>query len=242
MEISEGINQIIFKIGDMYFSIHQTIFIWFGILIVIGGILIYAGKKFQQADPTKPPTKFIVVFEQLYDMCKGVIGENLNSTTFRYLPFMGTMMIVMVVSNLVGLIGLQPPTSNLSVNLTLALMVFFMIHGQNIKEVGIKGKLKAWCEPMAFLFPLNVIGDLAFPVALTFRLFGNILGGVIISSLIYVVVTAFMPFTGLMYIATPFLHMYFDIFSGVMQTYIFFTLASFFIGDAIDTTIETKIV
>lgn len=241
MEINENINQILFIIGDLKISIHQTIIIWICLLFVVAIILAKVGNIFKNADPKQPPSKTIVVFELLFDTCKGVIGENLNNTVWRYLPFMGTMLIVMVISNLLGLVGLQPPTSNFSVNLTLALMVFFLIHGTNIKEVGIKGKLKAWAEPMAFLFPLNVIGDLALPVSLSFRLFGNILGGSIISALLYSLIKTFMPFTGLMYIATPFLHMYFDIFAGVMQSYIFFTLASFFLGDAIDTSKETNI-
>ena len=105
---------------------------------------------------------------------------------------------------------------------------------ESIRLHGIIGKLKGWCEPMAFLFPLNVIGDLAFPVSLTLRLFGNMLGGTIIVTLLYMLVKAFMPFTALMYVVTPFLHMYFDIFTAFMQTYIFFTLASYFLGESCD--------
>ena len=240
MPINENINQLLIKIGDHTISIHQTIIIWFAILIIVGSVLCYAGNKFKHADITKKPTKLMVVFEQLYGITKMVIGDNLSAKTWKYLPLMGTLMIVMVISNLVGLIGLQPPTSNVSVNLTLALLVFFMIHATNIKDYGIVGKLKAWCEPMVFLFPLNVIGDLSLPVSLTFRLFGNMLGGSILISMLYLLVESFLPFTGVLYVVTPFLHMYFDIFTAFIQTYIFFTLASFFLSEAIIIDEEKK--
>ena len=233
MPINENINQLLIEFNGISISIHQTIIIWMGVLIFVGAILIFAGKQFKNADPSKPPTRTMIVFEQLYEFCVAVIGGNLHGKTSKYLPLMGTLMIVMVICNLLGLIGLQPPTSNVSVNLTLALLVFFIIHGTNIKDYGIKGKLKAWCEPMAFLFPLNVIGDLALPVSLTFRLFGNMLGGSILVSMLYMLIKSFLPFTGLMFAVTPFLHMYFDIFTAFIQTYIFFTLASFFLSEAI---------
>ena len=233
MPVNENINQLLINVGGYTISLHQTIIIWLCVLIFVGAILIFAGKQFKNADPSKPPTRTMVVFEQLYDLCVAVIGGNLHSKTAKYIPLMGTLMIVMVICNLLGLVGLQPPTSNVSVNLTLALLVFFIIHGTNIKDFGLKGKLKAWCEPMAFLFPLNVIGDLALPVSLTFRLFGNMLGGSILVSMLYMLIKSFLPYTTVMFIATPFLHMYFDIFTAFIQTYIFFTLASFFLSEGI---------
>ena len=115
-------------------------------------------------------------FEQLVNLCMGVLKANLTNKTWKYLPFMGTVMIMMVISNLMGLLGLQSPTSNLTLDMVLVAMMILLIHGTDIRLHGIIGKLKGWCEPMAFLFPLNVIGDLAFPVSLTLRLFGKYAG------------------------------------------------------------------
>lgn len=86
---------------------------------------------------------------------------------------------------------------------------------------------------MFLLTPLNVIGELALPISLTMRLFGNILAGYIISMLVYTLIKMLMPVGLLGLLVTPFLHMYFDIFSGVIQTYIFFTLSSFFLGQQV---------
>ncbi len=228
------VDGILVQIGGFEFFVHQTILYWIVLCIFIGALLVWAGKKFKEADPTKAPTGAVLVFEQFANMTAAVIGGNLQGKTWKYLPLMGTIMPIMVISNLLGLFGLQSPTSNLSVNITLAVCVFLLIHGSDIKQHGIKGKLSSWAEPMAFLFPLNVIGDFAFPVALTLRLFGNMLGGTIIVALLYLLVSNLMPYSVLLYAVTPFLHMYFDVFTAFMQTYIFFMLASFFLSQSID--------
>ncbi|NBK98239.1 MAG: F0F1 ATP synthase subunit A [Erysipelotrichia bacterium] len=212
----------------------MSILIWLVIGLFVTILLCWAGNKFKHADPSKPPTGVVLVFEQLVHICTGVLNANLTNKTWKYLPFMGTVMIMMVLSNLMGLIGLQSPTSNITLDAVLVMMMIVLIHGTDIKLHGIVGKLKAWCEPLPFLFPLNVIGDLAFPVSLTLRLFGNMLGGTIIVSLLYLLMKSLMPFSLAMYIVTPFLHMYFDIFTAFMQTYIFFTLASYFLGESCD--------
>ncbi len=231
----EELDGLLIQIGGVDLLIHQTILIWFAISAGVTGMLCWAGSKIKKADPTQAPQGAVLVFEQLAGLCSTVIGGNLKGKTWKYLPFMGTVMICMVISNLIGLLGLQPPTSNLSVNMTLALMMFFLIHSTDIKLHGILGKLKGWCEPLPFLFPLNVIGDLAFPVSLTLRLFGSMLGGTIIVMLLHMLVKALLPFSVVLFAVTPFLHMYFDIFTAFMQTYIFFMLASFFLSEAIST-------
>lgn len=222
------------QIGDFTWFIHQSILIWMGVGVFVTILLCIAGQKFKHADPTKAPKGALLIFEQLVNACSMVVGGNLNKKTWKYLPFLGTIMVMMVISNLMGLIGLQSPTSNLSVCITLVIMMFILIHGTDIKIHGIKGKFKAWLDPVPLLLPLNVIGDLAFPMSLTLRLFGNMLGGTIIIALLYLMIQSLMPFSAVLFVATPFLHMYFDIFTAFMQTYIFFMLATFFLGDACD--------
>ena len=143
-------------------------------------------------------------------------------------------MLMMVLSNLMGVVGLQPPTSNLSVTVTLAMIMIILIHATDIKNHGIVAKIKGYFEPVSFLFPLNVVGDLAFPFSLTLRLFGNMLGGSIIMGLLYVLIGYLLPFSLVSLFVTPFLHMYFDMFGAFMQTFIFFTIASFFLGQNSD--------
>ena len=228
---------LLIHFGEHELFIHQSILIWIIICIVVTSLLVWAGNKIKNADPTKAPKGVVLIFEQLVNMCSMVLKGNLNEQTWKYLPAMGTIMIVMVIGNLMGLLGLQPPTGNMSVTITLTLLGIVLIHGSDFKNNGIKGKWKAWCDPTPFLLPLNVIGDLATPVSLTLRLFGNILGGTIIIGLLYMLLETLLklslPLGAMMYVATPFLHIYFDIFTAFMQTYIFFTLVSFYLADAI---------
>ena len=106
--------------------------------------------------------------------------------------------------------------------------MFFINSNKCNKKRWITSTFKELCEPMWILTPLNIIGEFALPISLTMRLFGNILAGSIITLLIYTLLKLLMPIGVLGYLFTPFLHTYFDIFSGLIQTYIFFTLASFF--------------
>ena len=228
----ENFDGLLFTIGGMKIELHTSIINWLMIGLVLCIFFILVGKRFEKADARKAPKGILLVSEMIVGVCKTIIGDNLRDSTRHYIPFFGTLIIMMAISNLLGLLGLQPPTSNLSVNVTLALMMFLLIQGTNIKENGLVNRLKQWLDPFPFLAPLNVIGDCALPISLSLRLFGNLLAGTIIMALFYSLLKSIWPFTILGYIATPFLHFYFDIFSGLIQTYIFFTLASFFLSEA----------
>lgn len=224
---------ILIRIGDLQIELQQSILNWLFLCILFAIFFIWAGKKFEKADVRKAPSGIVLLAEMIVGLCTTIIGDNLKEKTNRYLPFMGTLVMMMAVSNLLGLLGLQPPTSNLSFNVTLALMMFFLIQYNGMKKGGVKARLKELTEPMWLLTPLNVIGELALPISLSMRLFGNILAGSIIMLLVYTMMQSFMPFGVLGYIVTPFLHAYFDVFSGLIQTYIFFTLASFFLSEQV---------
>ena len=192
----------------------------------------YKGMLHQQ-DPSKASKGIVYICEEMYNLVLYIIKDNLRETTKKYVPMFGTLTVMMIVSNLIGLIGLQNPTSNVSFNATLAVTMWLMIQGNGIKKGGLLARMKELTEPMFLLTPLNVIGELALPISLTMRLFGNILAGYIISMLVYTLIKMLMPVGLLGLLVTPFLHMYFDIFSGVIQTYIFFTLSSFFLGQQV---------
>ncbi|MEF9967875.1 MAG: F0F1 ATP synthase subunit A [Longicatena sp.] len=223
---------IVIKIGEYSFLIHQSIVNWIGLCVILSIFFIVAGRKVAKADPTQPPKGFVLGCEIIAKLGTGIISDNLKERTKSYLPFFGTLIFMMAPCNLMGLIGLQPPTSNLSVNVTLAVMMFLLIQFTSIYEKGLLPRLKELTEPIWFLAPLNVLGDLALPISLSLRLFGNLLAGTIIVGLFYTMMRSLGVFGVFGYSFTPFLHAYFDIFSGLIQTYIFFTLASFFLSEA----------
>lgn len=230
MENFDGILLTIFGY-DLW--IHQSIMNWILIGIAISICFIYFGKKFDKADPSEAPKGILLIAEMLYGLCRNIIGDNLKDTTNHYLPFFGTLVVMMACSNLIGLIGLQSPTSNLGLNVTLAVIMFLLIQYNGIHKGGLKARLKELTEPMWLLTPLNVIGEFALPISLSMRLFGNILAGSIITMLVYMVIKSLSWFGILGFVVTPLIHSYFDIFSGLIQTYIFFTLASFFLSQQV---------
>ena len=223
---------IVITVFGYNIEFQQSIINWLILCVLFSIFFIWAGKKFEKADVRKAPSGILLITE-IAGLCRNIIGDNLKDQTKKYLPFLGTLIMMMAVSNLLGLLGLQPPTSNLSFNITLALMMFLLIQYNGIKKGGLVARLKELTEPMWLLTPLNVIGELALPISLSMRLFGNILAGSIIMLLVYTMMNSFLPFGVLGYVATPFLHAYFDVFSGLIQTYIFFTLASFFLSEQV---------
>lgn len=219
--------------GSFHLEIQQSILVWFGLCILFGIFFYFAGKKIDQADPRKKPTGLVYLVEEMVNLTLYVTEGNLREKVYEYMHIFGTMIFMMLAANLIGLVGLQNPTSNVSFNGTLALCIFLTVQFQAIKRAGIVGRLKEWCEPFTVMFPINIIGEIAPVISLTMRLFGNILAGFIITMLVYTLMKSTMPWGILGYIATPFLHMYFDIFSGLIQSYIFWTLGSFYLGQQI---------
>jgi F-type H+-transporting ATPase subunit a len=138
-----------------------------------------------------------------------------------------SVFLFILISNLSGLIfiGLvRPPTADWSVTFTFALITFFLIQFAGFKYQR-KKYLKSFIEPNFIFMPLNIIGELARPISLSFRLYGNILGGLILMALLYSVAPIFLRFG-----IPAALHAYFDVFAGVLQTYIFSVLSLSFIG------------
>ena len=199
-----------------------------GILIAFALVVRIKVRKFKDV-----PTGFQNVVEALVE----VFDNYLRTTVGDKLMFLGnwffTLFIFILLSNLSGLIpGMRTPTADWSMTVGLALVTFFLIQflgiryrkAQYIKDLF--APLPWWC-PIPLFLPINVIGELARPISLSFRLFGNMLAGLIMMSLIY----ALFPLV-LNFIVPAFLHAYFDLFSGVLQTYIFVTLSMTFVAGA----------
>lgn len=227
------LDGIIITLFGFDIEIQAAVLNWLVLGLILCIAMIILGKKFEKADASKAPTGLLLVVEMITGLCTSIIGDNLQDKTKHYLPFFGTLIMMMAVSNLLGLIGLQPPTSNLSVNVTLAVMMFLLIQYNGFAKGGIGARLKELTEPMVLLTPLNIIGEFALPISLSMRLFGNILAGSIIMLLVYTVIGSLGWLGAFGYIVAPLLHCYFDIFSGLIQTYIFFTLASFFLSQQV---------
>ena len=140
----------------------------------------------------------------------------------KFLPFIGTIFIFVGVANLSGVLpGVPNPTGDINTTLGLALLVFLIMHFEGMRENGVWGYIKGFAEPVFILLPLNIVSELAKPISHSFRLFGNIVGGGIIITLIYQAAPWLVPIP---------LQAWFDIFIGIIQALIFGMVAIAYIS------------
>lgn len=142
-----------------------------------------------------------------------------------------TSYIFSVASLLIGcalaeLFGVRPPTADLVMTFSLALITFFLINYYGIKQKGVGGRIRSLARPSPVIFPMKVLSDIAMPVSLACRLFGNMLGGMIVMDLLKVALGA--NGVGIPSVAG----LYFNIFHPLIQTYIFITLSLTFMNEA----------
>ena len=128
-------------------------------------------------------------------------------------------------SNVIGLFGLKPPTKDLNVTAALALMSIILVETSGIRSKGLKGWLKSFADPSPVIAPMNLLEVIIRPLSLCMRLFGNVLGAFVIMELIKQLLPVALP--------VPF-SLYFDIFDGLLQAYVFTFLTSMFIQEKIN--------
>lgn len=188
-----------------------------------------------------PTSKVQIMLEFVVGMIAGLVTDTMGEKAVKrmpnIIPYIGSLFLFFACSNLIGLLGFRSPTTDLDTTLAWALITFFMIYYAGVKFNGF-GYFKGLLEPNPVLLPLNLIGELAKPVSLSFRPFGNILGGAVIMKLLYdflgylstLIPGISIPF-GQLIIPVP-LHLYFDIFAGLLQSFIFIMLTMVFVGNA----------
>lgn len=185
-----------------------------------------------------------IVVEFVYNFAKESMGH--NGKVFA--PYIGTVLLFLIISNMASIFNIipssediyswtgieffknlnfaiRPPTKDVNVTLTLALMSMAAVVVSGIKIKKMSGWLKSFLEPVPLMLPFNVLDYAIRPVSLCFRMFGNVLGAVIIMELAYFAFPAIFP---------AFLSIYFDLFDGILQAYVFVFLTSLYIGEAIE--------
>ncbi len=140
---------------------------------------------------------------------------------------MFTVALIVVMNGVFELFNLRAAMTDINFTLALSLITFFLIQVYSIKKKGLLKRLKAFAEPAPFLLPINIATSLAVPISLSCRMFGNILGGMIVMELLYSV--AFLRW------AVPgILSIYFTVFHTLMQAFIFITLSLAFINEGLE--------
>lgn len=204
-------------------------------LIVILILLIFsiaANRAMKRA--TEIPSGFQnvleLIVEMLDDMVYGAMGKIAGP---KFVNYISTIFIFILLSNISGIFGLRPPTADYGTTLALGLITFFLIWITKFKNVPKKQIWADMCSPLPpwlpIWLPINIISEVATPISLSLRMFANVLSGTAIMALVY-------GLLGKIALAWPAaLHAYFDLFSGAIQTYVFCMLTMTFIGQNYET-------
>ena len=196
----------------------STVITWV-IMAVLAALSVYLGSNLKVRNPGKKQQ----LAEIIVSWFDNFTGELLGEHGKQYSTIISVILIYIGVSNLIGLFGLKPPTKDLNVTVGLSVISIFLIEIAGFRRKGAKGWIKHFSEPVAIVTPINILELVIRPLSLCMRLFGNVLGAFIIMELIKMVVPIGVP---------AIFSLYFDIFDGLIQAYVFVFLTSLYIQDA----------
>lgn len=192
--------------------------------VVMAVMLIFAicmTRNLKVENPGKRQMILETCVTGLQNMVRGIIGEEGK----QYVEYLVTVIVFIGISNIIGLFGMKPPTKDLNVTGALAIMSIVLIEYAGIHAKGTKKWLHSFAEPVAIIAPLNVLEIFIRPLSLCMRLFGNVLGAFVVMELLKMIMPAILPI--------PF-SLYFDIFDGLIQAYVFVFLTGLFIKEAVE--------
>lgn len=189
-------------------------------ILMAASLLLVRGLKVRRIGKKQAALESAVAF--IYQFFEDLLGKD----GAAYIPYLITVALYIGVANMIGLLGFKSPTKDLNVTATLAVMSIVLVEAAGIRKKGIKGWLKSFTEPIAIITPINILELVIRPLSLCMRLFGNVLGAIVVMALIKYLVPLVIPL--------PF-SFYFDIFDGVIQAYVFVFLTSLYIKEAIET-------
>ena len=183
--------------------------------------------------------------ELIVEKIDSLVKENMGEYFMGFAPFIIAILALSAFSSLLTLFGLYPPTSDINIVGGWAILVFFLITYYKIK-CGPINYLKGFAEPVALLAPINFISEFATPISMAFRHYGNVLSGTVISvllgsalaglsSMLLGSLPGFLADIPLLQMGIPaVLSIYFDVFSGCLQAFIFAMLTMMYVGGAFD--------
>lgn len=191
--------------------------------IVMGLLLVISWLATRKIAVTMAPSRWQNALEAVIAAIRREIGQISQDDPTRYLPFVGTLFLLIAVANILSIVpGYNPPTGSLSTTAALAACVFISVPAYAIARKGLRGYLRQYVRPSPIMLPFNVIGELSRTLALAVRLFGNIMSGTLIVGVLISLTPLFFPV----------LMRAFGLLIGLIQAYIFAVLAMVYIASA----------
>lgn len=223
--------RIIFSIADGKILISESTVLGLivAVLLAAAGIWLGSGLK------TVPRGKQIVA-EAIVGWIYKYTKENMGEENEHFAPYIGSVFAFILCGSAMGLVGARPVTADLNVTFALSGMTYILIQYNSFRKLGVRGRLREMCDPYPFMFPLKVLEDVTLPVSMGMRLFGNILGGMIVVELwmqLMEYLSGFLTEVPFLRAVTVLpLNGFFDMFEPAVQTYIFTMLTMVFLQSA----------
>jgi F-type H+-transporting ATPase subunit a len=182
------------------------------------------------AVPNKKQNVAETIVETINNMVKDAIGPHHWKA---FAPYLGTIVLFLIFANTISIFNiipgegfkLRPPTRNINVTVCMAIMSIILVNYAGIRYKKMGGWLRSFVEPVPVMLPFKILELFIKPTSLALRLFGNVLGAFIVMELIYMALPAFVPAA---------LSIYFDLFDGILQAYVFMFLTSLYIAEALE--------
>ena len=195
---------------------------------------------------SKRPGGLQVLVEKMITMLYGMVEETMGKHNMKFAPYIGTLFVSSICCSVIGMTQVfRSATADVSVTAAWALVTTGMVWYNNIKNFGLKAWLKSFTEPIFFMTPINIVSEIASPLSMAFRHFGNVAGGSVLTSLIYTALATASTFLikiifnrtefaiPFLQVGIPaFLSIYFDLFSGFVQAFVFCLLTMVYVSAA----------
>lgn len=218
--LREELNcESVFTIGGI--GIYESVVVTWIIMAVVLLLSLILTRNLKVEHPGKGQ----LLLEQAVTSLEGITEGILGADGKRYAAYLTSVLMYLGIANLIGILGFKPPTKDLNVTAALAIMSIVLIEYAGIHQKGVKRWLKGFAEPIALVAPINVLELFIKPLSLCMRLFGNVLGAFVIMELIEYIMPVGLPVV---------FSMYFDIFDGLIQAYVFVFLTGLFIKEAME--------
>ncbi len=202
-------------------GVSESVVISWVVMAILVALSVYLGSNLQVRNPGKRQQFAEVIVTKLDDFTNDMLGEDAK----EYGTYMAVVLLFIGLSNLIGIFGMKPPTKDLNVPIALSLMSIVLVEAAGIRRKGPWKWMKSFTQPIPIVTPINILEIFIRPLSLCMRLFGNVLGAFVIMELIKLVVPVGVPAV---------LSLYFDIFDGLIQAYVFVFLTSLYIKEAVE--------
>jgi len=202
-------------------KVPESVVVTWIIMIPLFVFCFFISRNLKVDNPGRKQLLLESIYLKIYGFFESLLGEKGR----QYIYYLMAVAIYIGVANVFGIFGFKPPTKDLGVTAALAILSILLIEISGIRARGVKGWAKSFAEPLPIIAPLNVLEILIRPLSLCMRLFGNVLGSFVVMKLLEQALPAVVP---------GIFSLYFDIFDGLIQAYVFVFLTSLFIREAIN--------